>query len=889
MSLLSGWRPLLRLAWRDARRARGRSILVLVMIALPVLGVTAAAVLNETQRVTGVEALERTIGAADAGLSARRGVTRVVQGFDPNQVVDTKHRDDAATPGLADARRILRRDVESVERRTDSLRFVTDRGLGDATVTELDLRDQLSEGLFELTSGSLPRSPGEVVVSAELVARGPGVGEDLELDDGRQLDIVGVIESTSFRGYPLAVGPPGAFGLADRKNGPREYLVGGGPVTWPEVQALNEIGFVVTSRAVITDPPPDAELPAEVRAITGDLDQGTLGVVVLIVAMALLEVVLLAGPAFAVGARRQARSIALMVASGGTPAQARRLVLANGLVLGSLASLLGVALGLGVAVAAVPVLQTFSDSVFGPFDVPWLILLGVAGFGLLSAVLAAVVPAEIASREDVVAVLAGRRGDRPPSTRSPVLGAVLLGLGIATATYGAVSGGGETLIGVAAVMAVLGMILVVPLVLAGLSRVSGRLPLAGRYAVRDAARHPTRTVPAVAAVAATVAGVVTLGIGGSSDQAEARQTYEPRVPAGVGVVTAYEPGVDWDALRGVVLQAGPDVTVTEVAGVQEFFEPGRETYEYVSVRDPATDLTRLSNYGGAAGSLLVSDGDLPTALQLVPDDRRAEAENVLRAGGVVAFADGPVAGERADLVVEQSDNTTGDVLDRDRVSLPALWLRPTSTSTPLAVLSTAAATDARLTVGTSALTVSGSMLTSEQETELDEALRATASSAGLYVERGYQQEDDWVIVLLILGGLAGVLMLGGTLTATFLGLSDARPDLATLAAVGASPRTRRGVAASFALVVGFVGAVLGALVGFIPGIAITYPLTTVPGDIATSTFPSGSITATGVQSGPYLDVPWLLIVSLVVALPLLTSLIVALTVRSRLPMVARVD
>ena len=82
-----------------------------------------------------------------------------------------------------------------------------------------------------------------------------------------------------------------------------------------------------------------------------------------------------------------------------------------------------------------------------------------------------------------------------------------------------------------------------------------------------------------------------------------------------------------------------------------------------------------------------------------------------------------------------------------------------------------------------------------------------------------------MILLLVLGVLGGVLMLGGTLTATFLALSDARPDLATLSAVGASPRTRRGVAAAYALVVGLVGAALGTVVGFIPGVAITYPLT----------------------------------------------------------------
>ena len=59
--------------------------------------------------------------------------------------------------------------------------------------------------------------------------------------------------------------------------------------------------------------------------------------------------------------------------------------------------------------------------------------------------------------------------------------------------------------------------------------------------------------------------------------------------------------------------------------------------------------------------------------------------------------------------------------------------------------------------------------------------------------------------------LGAVLMLGGTLTATFLALSDARPDLSTMAAVGARPRTRRRVAAGYALIVGGVGALLGAL------------------------------------------------------------------------------
>ena len=152
--------------------------------------------------------------------------------------------------------------------------------------------------------------------------------------------------------------------------------------------------------------------------------------------MALIEVVLLAGPAFAVGARRQSRSLALMAATGGTPRQARRVVLGSAVVLGGVASLIGVAAGIGFGRALVPVLQAHSSTWFGPVEFPWLHLLGIAGFGLLSAFLAAVVPATIASRQDVVAVLAGRRGDRKPSLRSPILGVVLLGAGVAGAAYG---------------------------------------------------------------------------------------------------------------------------------------------------------------------------------------------------------------------------------------------------------------------------------------------------------------------------------------------------------------------------------------------------------------------------------------------------------------------
>src|SRR5690606_5570280 len=188
---------------------------------------------------------------------------------------------------------------------------------------------------------------------------------------------------------------------------------------------------------------------------------------------------------------------------------------------------IGVVLGLVAAFAAVPVAQRFQDTWFGPFDVPWVMLAVVAVFGLASAFLAAVIPARSASKQDVVAVLAGRRGGGTPSKRSPLLGLVAIGLGIGGSLLGVAGDNlSPALVGGSAILSVLGMVLLVPVVVSTVARLARRLPLALRFAARDAARHRTRTVPAVAAVGATVAGVIALAIALSSSTTADEQRYQ---------------------------------------------------------------------------------------------------------------------------------------------------------------------------------------------------------------------------------------------------------------------------------------------------------------------------------------------------------------------------
>ncbi len=885
MTVGQGWRLPLRLARREAGRHRGRSLLVVMMIALPVLGVTAADVLLRTSDVDSAESLDRRLGAAEARVTAD-AAGAVLQAPDPD-VYLTWTGAQLDQPVTATELSSLLGGARLVPQRTGTAVVRTAKGTVTAEVLEVDLADPVTAGVARLSTGRLPGADGEVVVNAALAAKGYGVGDTLDLSTSEEADpvVVGIAEAAVARRSPVAMGPVGSL-LTLSDAGPQTWLVAGDPVSWTQVRELNALGASVLSRAVVLDPPP---LPPQIAQMMGQPRSAALAVVLLIVAMALIEVVLLAGPAFAVGARQQSRNLALLVAAGGTPRQSRRVVLAGAVVLGGVASLAGVALGIVVARALLPVVQRYSDTWFGPFEVPWWHLLGIAAFGLVSALGAALVPAWIASRQDVVAVLAGRRGDGKASLRSPILGLVLLGAGIAGSAYGVTrSGSGELAIAASAIVSVLGMILLVPVVLTALARLSTGLPLVLRYAMRDAVRHRTRTVPAVAAVAATVAGVVALGIGTQSDAAQARAEYVPTLSEGVGSLQWYDDRADWTAARRLLERELPGAEVTTVSGVRAGM-PGSVGYTDLRIR-PTEGAQLLDSWGSPLGSDLLVASSLPVGLREVPDEQRAEAQRTLAAGGMVAFSNLDVSGAqelRLRVRPYDADGSPGGPTMRSRVDALVV---PTAYrySGPQAVISPELAASLDLRVAPVSLSVDGRAITEAEEENVVEALGGLTENGSFTVERGYPTDDAMVVVQLVLAGLGAVLMLGGTLTATFLALSDARPDLATLSAVGAAPRTRRGVAAAYATVVGVVGALLGAAVGFIPGIAVTYPLTVTPAGTAIG-YGSGSITASDIATGPYLDIPWLLILGLVVALPLLTAAVVGLSTRSRLPLVARLD
>jgi putative ABC transport system permease protein len=869
---VSSWRPLLRMARREALRARPRTALVLLLIALPVMGATAADVVLRTADVGGAEAVERRTGSADVVVSFRGG--EVSQSADPNDGLATQ--DEPATRRGRDAgpdeiAAALGRPVRAIARVDAAVRVRVAEGVARAEGAELDLRDPLAHGLVRLLQGRFPAGADEVAVNPVLAERGIDVGGALTLASGRTLTVVGLLEDGTNRQPGRVWALPGVLGLDPERGGRSWFVDASGPVRWEDVRRLNEAGAMALSPAVLADPPAASEIPPEISNSSG-IAETTAAAAALVVVMALLEVVLLAGPAFAVGARRQSRNLALLASCGATRKQLRRVVLAHAVVLGLAGALLGIALGVAAAVAVLPIAERRGSTFYGPLDLPWLHLAGIALFGVTSAILAALAPAVLASRQDVVAVLAGRRGDRRPDPRSPVLGLLLLGSGVALSVVGATHPAqGELLIAVGAVVAVVGMIFVIPLLLAVLGWAARALPLPLRYAVRDAARHRSRTVPAVAAVAATVMGVVALGIAASSDAKEYRETYRAALPMGTGWLQAADPSQrkDWSTVTETLARELPDNAQVAIRGLPAHDD--KNMFDYSFLVDGMSQVASIQ--GSILGpNVLVSD-TLPDLGLGEPAGSRAAADRVLAQGGAVVFTSAPVDASTVAIVFQRSPLDGGPSVAVSTTQARALFV-PTEDARVQAVVGRSIATRIGVTPVETGIRVAGPISPAAQQS-VAEAVEAVNEYSSFYVERGYTEDRGAALALLVLGAVGALLMLGGTLTVTFLSLSDARPDLATLAAVGASPASRRLVAASFAGTVGLVGAVLGAAVGFIPGYAVTFPLTDESGWY-------------GGRHTHFLDVPWLLVGAVVVLLPLLASLVVGLAARSRLPTVARI-
>ncbi|WP_318208206.1 ABC transporter permease [Streptomyces sp. SJL17-1] len=941
---LHSWRAAIRIARRDAWRSKGRSALVLAMIALPILGVSALDLTFRSSELSPTERADRMIGAADARFKdAGYGGVPIFQ--DPVGEMNTPAKDyeDMTWPsGSTDVTKTFPAGSTVLTDRSGSAKLTTKHGLLVTEVRELKAADPIARGITTLLEGRYPEKNDEVIATSHfLESSGLSVGSTLSARNfDRPYRIVGSYEIPDQLNSDQVNALPGAFlapyakamekaGLQKPDTGTTYLVRKSGGFTWNMVKEINAKGVIVSSRAVIIDPPADSEIPLYQKEGWGDFESSTVGnaaelaALGTVVGLAMLEICLLAGPAFAVGARRSRRQLGLVGANGGARSHIRAIVLSGGLVIGVAAAVTGTVLALILTKALQPYLEETMGQRFGAFDVRPLEILGIALLAVLTGLLAAIVPAITASRQTVLASLTGRRGVRRSSRVLPLIGLAAVLVGGAIALFGSIVSQQFIIVAGGSAIAELGVVAMTPALVGLFGRAGRWLPLSPRLALRDAVRNRGRTAPAVAAVLAAVAGTVAVSTYMASEEAQRRAEYTAQLPHGtVAAFVNEEGGRDVPAVREAIQKYVPvdvraDVQRISVGkpGCQPWdtgkgcgrFEvvvpPANECPMYVAIPgggDPTEKYTPEQRRKmlaedwrckeGRSGGMYVADGGLVVGdaalLKVLGLDDPATVK-ALEDGKVVSF--NPVNVDKngtygikqiTDLAAAEKASEKGKPAPGKVTSLPAYQVPGDKQSYGVQALLTPATAKAAglATVPLGAYASTDRLPDTEARQKLDGELTKLGSSVELHVEEGFVNASS--LILLSLAIFAGLVTVGAAGIATGLAQADAEADLKTLAAVGAPPRVRRTLSGFQCGVVAAMGVLLGSAAGVLPAMGLRLSEERQQISWHEEAVAQGWSAASDVPYVPIV-IPWETLAGLLVAVPVGAALLAALVTRSR--------
>jgi putative ABC transport system permease protein len=858
----ASWVPALRIARRGVKRDLGRAVLVVALVGIPVGAATMVDIVARTLS-SPERSAERDLGSADGTIIGDGDLdgllpkgSRVVYAPTSRMVGIARGADgvkmaDPTGPSLP-----------------GTGHFVV-QGQGRAAIVSADARDPMQRQVATLTSGKAPTDDSQVLVSPRLAKRlNLHIGDTITSSHGG-LTITGVAEARFCLSCEQVVALP--------RGRPDTNLR---LVTLPDGADSAAVWATLAQHGFNAFP----------RGRTGDGSGGSnrLRAAILIAVIAgfgMLEVVLLAGTAFAVGARRQVRTLGLVTASGGDANDVRTIVLAQGIVLGALGGIAGAVLGSAAAVGLRPLWESLDDAYITSYVFKPLELLIIAGGGVLAGLTAAAFPAIGAARMRPVDALSGRfRVSSLTRTATPLAGLAVLGAGAACGLvanammrtrfkdYEAqlalakqtgdfveqptpVPAAALALAG--AFLLVAAIILLAPTVIALLAKPSTRMPVATRLAVRDASRHRHRTAPTTSAIAVAVAGSVLLAYIVAANNHATLVHYRVALPKhtihvmqdGASAQAAQEvanklPGSHLYALRQPIDNSNPEPRhMDKGTGVAVRAQPEGLW---------ATLDCHAKSCRTAGGNPLVI-GDTNGLAVAALGGTIAKAQEELAKGRVVMF--GPRGSQGEQMLTVHSGP-----LD---VTVPGYVI---GRSFAYADLPVGLIPEALAKEHGWAVQKAGSYISfppSTTRTQENRALEAAAAlGAAALVERGPDKPTNTPLLIAIIA--AAFTTLAGAAISIALSAAEGRADLATLAAVGAAPRRRRALAASQALVIAGVGCGLGVALG---------------------TFVAYTVRST--SGAPGFVVPWTNLLLTALAVPALAMVVAAAFTPSRLPLVRR--
>ena len=869
-SFAGRWRVALRYGWRDVVRNKARTTLVGLMIILPIAVATFAAIAfsDPSPRSIG----HSNLGPHLAAIVNQASSNPIKQNLIGNQFEITGEASDiepkSATQLKADIQNIIPPGLTITPALSTQsyIQFGTVINSGMVLQTDLDVPEIAAT--FPLRVGTLP-GEGEIALSDDTARlTGAQVGDTVSLQVNQNYDqpplttnlrVSGIREPNPFWWYSIisADGPlqsPNSFPPPDGNAVIYRWFISGNePVTWENVREANQLGFQVLSRAVLDGPNPPA---AEVRPDDISRQPGWWQAVVAALAAIILEVALLIGPAFTISAQRAQRSLALIAANGGDKKTLSAVILAMGVVTGLIASAAGVALGIFGAL----ILRSQRPEFLLNFNPIY--LFGIFSFGLFATILAAWLPAHSASKLDVKTALAGRPPESAARKWPGVVGAAFALLGLVTLIASGLIGN-ALLITVGIIIAVIGLVLGAGPLVKVVGRLAAYLPLAPRFALRDAVRHQARTGAAVAAVLVATAGATAAMIYTLSNQRHLDNTatvYGVYGLLGIGpngrdaILTPPQVA----QVRSIVADIDPTIELHQVlvarTGVAAGLpDAGEWTPRELIGPETVHGANRAwSSFVGLGRGAIIDDGSL-VDLYGLPDPAAARA--ALAAGRVLVSP-----WELGD------DGTATFNLDGETLTLPATGIGditgPGYSGLPIIPPLAAAEHNLPTSIG-ALLALPSTPLTAAQMAELTERLNnelgrvpdwpGCAVCANV-VQPRQPQSTQTIETAIILGGPI-LIAIASAWIAAALAATESKPDLATMSAVGAAPATLKKFVAAGAGTIAVLGALLGVLAGLAVGISfVLYQRFRDP---------------RGTDLTWVVAVPWPLILALLVAIPLI--------------------